>query len=126
MATSAQRRAAQRKLAKEIHEGTYKPSSIGKKAREIVGASQLINEIQILKAQLFMRSPNWNPTSSKRHIAVNARTGKPRTVKELKDIKERMEEKIDNLDFNMDNTFYRWHYVFEDLEPDYQMAGFYK
>jgi hypothetical protein len=34
MATPAERRAAQRRLAREIHTGTYQPTAIGRQARE--------------------------------------------------------------------------------------------
>jgi hypothetical protein len=37
MATSAERRRAQRRTAKQVHEGTYKPSKIGAKARQVAG-----------------------------------------------------------------------------------------
>lgn len=35
MATAAERTAAQRRIAREIHSGTYKPSKIGAKARQV-------------------------------------------------------------------------------------------
>lgn len=124
MAT-AQHRAAQRRLAKEIHTGTYKPSAIGAKAREVANSQKIIDDIQTLKQQLFGHSPNWKPTTSRRHIAINAATGKIRTRDELLDIKDRMTDAIANLTPFM-NRKDTWHDIFDDLEPDYPTIGFYK
>lgn len=125
MATTPEHRAAQRRLAKEIKTGTYKPSAIGKKSREVAGSQKIIDDIQTLKQQLFSGSPNWRATSSRRHIAVNAATGKIRTRDQLLDIKQKIEDAIANLTPFM-NRHDTWHDIFDDLEPDYPTIGFYK
>ena len=125
MPTSSERRAAQRRLARQIHTGTYKPSATGKKAREVANSQQIINDIQTLKHQLFGNSPNWKATSSRRHIAVNAATGKIRSKSELEDIKQKVQDAIANLTPFM-NRHDTWHDIFDDLEPDYPTIGFYK
>ena len=125
MPTPQEHRAAQRRLAREIKTGTYKPSAIGRKAREVAGNQKIIDDIQALKQQLFGNSPNWRVTSSRRHIAVNATTGKIRQRDELLDIRDRMQNAIANLTPFM-NRKDTWHEIFDDMEPDYPTIGFYK
>jgi hypothetical protein len=54
MPTPAERRSAQRKLAKEIKAGTFKPSSVGTQARKVATAKeQLINDITQLHIDVY-------------------------------------------------------------------------
>lgn len=93
MAVSAEHRKAQRRLAREIHGGTFKPSKIGAKARRIANEldkEQVIREIQDRKRAAFghgTRLPDkWNSAHSEKNIRVNPETGNDRTLPELRKI----------------------------------------
>lgn len=99
--TTAERRAAQRRLAKQIHTGTYQPSAIGAKSRALANTylkEQLVDQIHAIKKAAFdtrirwdgqssygwAKWSNWNEAKAKQNIRVNFTTGKPRDKEELK------------------------------------------
>lgn len=101
MAANPQRRAAQRRLAREIHAGTYKPSGIGTKARAYANTllkNELVDKIQDIKRAAFhdrikylekashgwVRWINWNEVRERKGIEISSQTGKPRLVPELR------------------------------------------
>ena len=94
MATASERRSAQRQTARQVHEGTYKPSAIGKKAREAASKRipVLIDQIQALKKKHFGDRIKWNKDRSRKNVQVDPATGNHRKLKELKDILDDLNE----------------------------------
>lgn len=91
------RKAAQRKLAKEIREGTFQPSSIGKKARETPAKrANLVRQIQEHKERQFGSRTDYNTKRSNDAISIDPNTGKPRSIKELRQILEYLEGQDEN------------------------------
>ena len=89
MASQAERRAARRRLAREIKTGTYQPSAIGKKARQAateLEKERLIDRIQALKHKHFGDRIKYNETRSRKNIQVDPATGKLRTLADLRSI----------------------------------------
>ena len=87
------RKAAQRRLAKEIREGTFQPSNIGKKAREAPSVrANLVRQIQEHKERQFGNKPKYNAKRSNDAISIDPNTGKARSIKELKNILDYLEE----------------------------------
>lgn len=90
------RRAAQRRLAKEIKEGTYKPSKIGQKARQVVSErKQLIAEIKAIKDIRYSGQESFDQARSDKHIDKDL-DGKNRSVKDLKKILQALEDDYDD------------------------------
>jgi uncharacterized coiled-coil DUF342 family protein len=120
MAQSAsERRSAQRKIARELKEGTFKPSPIGSKAREKAKdyrkeKSELIKEIREYKNRLYGHTPRFNQRRSDKNVRINPRTGKDRTIEELRTIWGILEQ-IDE-DNERDEFYWRWDNLFEDIE----------
>lgn len=84
----AQSRAAvQRALAKQIREGTYQPSEIGKKAREIGSRAALIREITVVKDALNSGKPKFNKTRSDKATKFLP-SGKERSAAQLRKIRD--------------------------------------
>jgi|SRR5579862_6850675 len=89
MARDAERRAAQRRLAKEIRSGTFKPSDIGAKARRAARERkpQILVDVQDLKRQEFGDRIKWNEGRANKYVQVSPETGKDRTIAELLHVK---------------------------------------
>lgn len=86
------RRRAQRRIAKELREGTFKPSSVGKQAREAPALRKdVVNRIQAIKARMFGDRPKYSEKGSRRAIERD-KNGKLRSLKDLKRILEVLEE----------------------------------
>jgi hypothetical protein len=79
--------------------------------------NRVITEIQQIKEQLFSGRPKWNRASSLRYIKVDADTGKTRTLDQLRGIRDRAMERLENDYSEFEEIFA------EDLEPD--RASFY-
>jgi hypothetical protein len=77
--------ALSRKLAKQIREGTYEPSSIGKKAREVGSRTVLIREITVIKDALNSGKPKFNKTRSDKATREKP-NGQPRSAAQLRRI----------------------------------------
>lgn len=71
------RRAAQRRLAKEIHSDTYKPSRVGERER-------LVREINAFKKMVWGDSPKYNSKGANNATRRDVETEKPRSVAELR------------------------------------------
>lgn len=125
--TPAQIRAsAQRKLAKELKAGTFKPSGIGKKAREVANTyaqekRELIKQIREYKQKIYGGKSTYNKRRSDKNVKVNPRTGKDRPIEELRIIAGLIDQ-IDE-DQARDQFFWAWDNIFEDAE--YESAFYY-
>jgi hypothetical protein len=125
--TDAQIRAsAQRRLARELKAGTFKPSGIGKKAREIAKKlqaekSELIKQIREYKNKVYGGGARFNQKRSDKNVKINPRTGKDRTIEELRTIADIIDQ-IDE-DQARDNFYWAWDNIFEDAE--YESAFYY-
>jgi hypothetical protein len=124
--TAAQRTAAQRKIARELKAGTFKPSPIGSKAREqakIYRAekSELIKTIREYKDSIYGSKSTYNKKRSDKNVRVNPRTGKDRKIEELRIIASVLEGITD--DQGRDEFYWAWDNIFEDAE--YESAFFY-
>lgn len=99
--TTRERQRAQRRLAREIKTGTYKPSQIGAKARAYANTllkEQLIDKIQAIKHSAFqdrikylekashgwVKWANWNAIRQRKNTEISPETGNPRPVDELR------------------------------------------
>jgi uncharacterized coiled-coil DUF342 family protein len=126
--TDAQIRAsAQRKLARELKAGTFKPSAIGKKAREAAKIyrsekSELIKKIREYKDHLYGGKPTYNKKRSDKNARINPRTQKDRTIDELRTIVEIIEQ-IEE-ENQQDEFYWAWTQLFDD--EDYVSAFYYK
>ena len=85
----AERRAAQRKIAKQIKTGTYEKTSIGRKAREIAtrDRERIVADVNKLKRARFSGQPKWSTNGSNRATRRHA-DGSIRTITELKQLKK--------------------------------------
>jgi hypothetical protein len=94
VAVTAEHRAAQRRLAREIHSGTYKPSGIGAKARRIAALTEqeLIDRAQELKKKHFGTRIKWNSARSRMNLQVDPDNGLPRGRKDLRLILDDIEQ----------------------------------
>lgn len=120
------RRQAQRRLAREIKTGTFKPSPIGAKAREKAKdyraeKSRLIKIIRDYKNSVYGSQPKFNQQRSDRNVRINPRTKKERGIEELRRIAAVIEQII--ADGQRDEFFWAWDNVFED--EDYASALYY-
>jgi hypothetical protein len=126
--TDAQIRAtAQRKLARELKAGTFKPSGIGAKAREAAKLyraekSELIQSIRDYKNSLYGGTTSFNQKRSDKNVRVNPKTGKDRPIEELRTIAEVLEQITE--DNQRDQFYWAWDNIFEDAE--YESAFYYK
>jgi len=77
--------ALSRKLARELREGTYQPSSIGKKAREVGTRAALASQIDFYKDALNSGKPKYNKARSDKATRIG-KDGKPRSAKTLRKI----------------------------------------
>ena len=75
--TASERRAAQRQLAKELQQGTYKPSSVGERER-------LVREINAYKKMVWGDRPRYNAKGANASTRRDIETGKPRSIAELR------------------------------------------
>jgi len=90
------RAAAQRRIAREIKSGTYQPSKIGQRSRQIVQTrAQLVAQIQQQKIEKFGTNPKFNAGRSEQAVDVNQDTNKARSVKQLQKILQYLEDDID-------------------------------
>jgi hypothetical protein len=86
--TPAERRLAQRRLAKEIREGTYKPSAAGAQARKAanrIAHDALVETAVEQKRAIYGHSERWNEREARRWIRV-AEDGSPRSPASLRKI----------------------------------------
>jgi hypothetical protein len=126
--TDAQIRAsAQRKLAKELKAGTFKPSGIGAKAREVAKAyraekSELIKDIREYKNSLYGGTQSFNQKRSDKNVRINPKTGKERPIEELRTIAGVLAQITE--DNERDRFYWAWDNIFEDAE--YESAFYYK
>jgi hypothetical protein len=123
---AAERRSAQRKIAKEIKTGTFKPSPIGKKARDAAKAylqekSELIKTIREYKNQVYGGTAKFNQRRSDKNVRINPKTGKERFIEELRVIAYTCERITEDND--RDNFYWQWDNIFEDAE--YESAFYY-
>lgn len=119
MATSAERQAAQRRLAREIKTGTYKPSGIGAKARRIateLETRKLIEVAHGLKTQLWHISGRQTRSSIK-HLSHDL-MGNPRGIKSLREVIKALERAIAN-------HLERWDDIIQGMDDDDVSALFY-
>lgn len=88
MTTNVERRAAQRRLAKEIRAGNYKPSAVGRKAREVASErkEELLNLAFKLKKDAFGDRIKWNNGRAFKYVQVDPGTGENRGINELRAI----------------------------------------
>jgi hypothetical protein len=111
----AARRKAQRTLAKQIKEGTYKPSSIGAPSRKVSGArTKLINAIYAEKKKQFGDRPKWNAKRARASIIKNDKTGKTINTETL----QRVLDKLQDTKKQIDEDYY-------DDAADIDAAGHY-
>jgi len=113
--TAAQRRKAQREVARKlkIHERIL-PKEITSKAKAVAGRRKdLLNQIDAWKQRHYGNRPKWNEKGSKKASRINGRTGKPWTLDELEEIWETIEEASER-----DIVFWRWDEIFEENEQD--------
>lgn len=129
--TDAQIRAsAQRKLAKELKAGTFKPSAIGTKAREAATKlktekDRLIARIKAYKDAHYTHKTNlrvgkvlFNQRRSDKSIEISPITGKRRTIEELRTIADIINQ-AEQGEIELD-----WlGYIFDD--DDHQSAFYY-
>jgi hypothetical protein len=85
-----QRRAAQRRLAKEVHEGTYKPSKIGQASER----ERLVREVQALKREAFEGTGRFNAKRSEAAVRRDVKTGKSRSVHDLQVMRAAMQRQL--------------------------------
>lgn len=121
------RASAQRKLAKELKAGTFKPSAIGAKAREVAKAyraekSELVQIIREYKNSLYSGSKNFNQKRSDKNVRINPKTGKERPIEELRTIAGVLAQITE--DNQRDEFYWAWDNIFEDAE--YESAFYYK
>lgn len=96
MQTPAERRAAQRRLAKNLKEGKPTlPPELTRKGKPT--KSQLINEVEKLKKQHFNTKDGFNAKRSRKVLELNA-DEKPVSSKHLRLIKQ----------FLTDNSVFSW------------------
>lgn len=126
--TDAQIRAsAQRKLAKELKAGTFKPSGIGKKAREVANdykkeKKELIDQIREYKNQVYGSSARFNQRRSDKNVKISPKTGKDRPIEELRTIAGIIDQITE--DQQRSEFYWAWDNLFEDIE--YESAFYYK
>lgn len=119
--TPAERRKAQRKLAKQVKEGTYEPSRIGEKAREKAreyrqAKTAFISYIRAYKDQEYGYREKFSQQRSDQVVRFDPGTGKERKIEQLRRIADHVEQLAeDELDF--------WMEV--DLDTDYESAFYY-
>ena len=79
------RKAAQRKLAKEIREGTFKPSNIGKKARGIASERRnIIDKVRAYKNGQYSSRPKFNQGRSDKVVPEDPDDLENRPISELR------------------------------------------
>jgi hypothetical protein len=123
MAQSAQHRAAQRRIAREIREGTYRPTGVGKQAREVASNQPIIREIQEYKNRIYGHQPKFNQRRSDLSAASNPKTGKPWSREQLEKILAVVE--ASQADYDRDAAFFRWDDLFDDDDGDLGNAFYY-
>lgn len=125
--TDAQIRAsAQRKLARELKAGTFKPSGIGRKAREVASTynqekSELIRQIREYKNQVYGGTPRFDQKRSDKSVKINPKTGKERGIEELRTIAGIIGQITE--DQQRSEFYWAWDNLFEDAE--YESAFYY-
>lgn len=114
--TAAERRSAQRRLAREIKTGTYKPSAIGEKSRQLSGErTRLINKIAAFKYDLYHLRPKFNKKRSFHTVGANPETGRRRDIEELRDLARIVDESLEN---DRDPLHWQHDEIFADTEFD--------
>lgn len=89
--SASQRRAAQRRLAREIHSGTYQKSTVGKSSESAVNTHRALEqELFDLKQTWFGTGPNWNKYNTVKKTHRNA------TAKQLRDAIAKIERWLDD------------------------------
>jgi hypothetical protein len=106
--SAAERRAAQRRTAKEIKTGTYVPSPIGRKSRELSARrEQLIRKINGFKRRQWGKRPRYrekgNNLNTRRH-----QDGKLRETGELQAIAD----ELDSGDTAFSDDWHAWSQLF--------------
>ena len=116
--TAQQRRAAQRRLAKNLREHKpILPPEITKKAKAVAGKRKdLLNQIDAFKERKYSGRGKWDEKGSRASTRINGNTGKLWTVTELEEIWEGIQG---TSQIQADN--YDWTDVFEENE-DYVNA----
>lgn len=120
------RQAAQRKLARELKAGTFKPSPIGARSREIAKnyraeKTALIKEIREYKNEVYGSSPKFNQARSDKAARTNPGNGKDWKVGELRSIAATLRTITENNE--RDQFYWAWDNIFEDAE--YENALYY-
>lgn len=97
--TAAERRQAQRVLAKQIKTNTYQPSAIGKKARETAQKyrdekKRIIALIRWFKNKKWGSRPRFHQRRSDLYARVNPETGREWTIEQLRDIQKMINENV--------------------------------
>ena len=120
------RRAAQRKIAREVKSGKYTPSPIGRKSREVTkNRREIVNRIAQKKERLLGSSPKFNAKRSRQYITTDPDTHKPRTIEELEEIEDGIDQALDAIaeESDRDPFWWAWDNIFEDAE--YENAIYY-
>lgn len=100
MQTPSERRAAQRRLAREIKSGTYKPTIVSEKYR----LQQSVNK---LKKEVFGSSPRYNDRGAAKSTARAS-------MKNLRKAKE----------YLTDRTDFDWNDIVEEFGEDADSLGY--
>lgn len=85
---------------------------------------RLITKIQQIKRELFGDRSKWNARNSRRNIAVEASTGKIRSISDLVKILDMAQEAQQEAQ-GRDEFFEAWDNIFADEEPNDREAFFY-
>jgi hypothetical protein len=119
--TAAQRRKAQREVARKLKTGErILPKEITSKAKAVAGERKdLLNQIDKFKQQAYAGNPRWDEKGSKKASRINARTGKRWSLDELREIWNGIQNASKAQAENWD-----WQDIFEENE-DYASALYY-
>jgi hypothetical protein len=119
--TAAERRKAQRQVARKLKTGErILPREITGKARAVAGERKnLLNQIDKFKKDHYGNRPKWSEKSARLSTRINAETGERWTVEQLREIWKNMQAATgDQVDS------WAWHDIFEETE-DYASALYY-
>jgi len=119
--TAAQRRKAQREVARKLKTGErILPKEITSKAKAVAGERKdLLNQIDKFKQQTYGSNPRWDEKGSKKATRINGRTGERWSVNELREIWDGIQNASKAQAESWD-----WEDIFEENE-DYASALYY-
>jgi hypothetical protein len=119
--TAAQRRKAQREVARKLKTGErILPKEITSKAKAVTGERKdLLNQIDNFKQQAYGSNPRWDEKGSKKASRINARTGERWSLDELREIWNGIQNASKAQAESWD-----WEDIFEENE-DYASALYY-